>query len=185
VKKPGGLRGFVGLPVVTLAVVGIGLVALYQVYLNHDAWPLGLVAIAIMSWATKAHGEVHEYRQWKAAWDGMAPAAAVSPVPKPAKMFPLMLIVAATAIYLMANLDQPGFRFALAWLLGGAMLLAIVALVRKAMRRAPRAARRTREADANPVAVVVKRPLLPVPDLTNAYGALPPHCLKLLRIGQH
>jgi hypothetical protein len=41
-----------------------------------------------------------------------------------------------------------------------------------------------RGAAAGPVTVCVSRPLIPVPDLTSAYGALPEHCRKLLRIGE-
>jgi hypothetical protein len=187
-KKPGGLSGFAGQPAVTLAVVGVGLVALYQVYLNHDAWPLGLVAIAIMGWVTKAHEEVRAYRQWKQAWDGMAPEGPRSGSGGPirARLVGGMVVVALVAIYLAANLDQPGFGFALSWLVGGGFLVLVVVLLRGLVRGlAGSHSPRKGSAVVEPVTVCVFRPLIPVPDLTSAYSALPEHCRKLLGITPH
>jgi hypothetical protein len=184
-KKPGGMRGFVGLPVVTGAVILLGLFALYQIYLVPDGWWFAVVPIVVMGWVMKAHEEVRAYRQWKQAWDGMAPEGPKARLSanKGVRVLGGMIVVALVALYLAANLDQPGFGFALAWLVGGGVLVLLVALVRWG-RRAAGSAKPKGAAVSQPVAICVSRPLLPVPNLTDAYGALPPHCLKLLRIGQ-
>ncbi|MBV8686892.1 MAG: hypothetical protein JOZ90_10970 [Alphaproteobacteria bacterium] len=184
-KRPEGLTGFIGQPVVTLVLVAAGAFALYQVAVS-GAWVLALVVLVALGGVAKANREVTAYRQWKQEWDAMAPSPEAAPREaggKAGRVALLLIVIGLMALYLAANLDQPGFGFALAWLVGGGVVVLAVALVRRG-RSAGAEARASSPSAVAPVTICVQRPLLPVPDLTRAYGALPDHCCKLLGIGQ-
>lgn len=185
-KKPEGLKGFVGHPVVTLALVAAGAFALFQVAIS-GAWVLGLVVLVALGGVAKANREVMAYRQWKRDWDAMTPRPDAAPRQaggKTGRVALLLIVIGLMALYLAANLDQPGFGFALAWLVGGGAVVLVIALVRLAWsgRSVSSGARVSSSGAVEPVTICVRQPLLPVPDLSRAYGALPEHCCKLLRI---
>jgi hypothetical protein len=183
-KKPPGLRGFAGQPVVTLAVLGLGGFLLYQWVLDADAWLPGIVALAMMGWVMKAHSDVAAYKAWKRAWDGMDPRGAPTPLlQRPgAKPGLAVLAVLLLGLFLYANREQPEYGAAFAWLVVGGVFVAVVLLIRRGRRGAgvggspPRAA-----AQMEVVTICTRKPLIAVPDLRRAYEALPEHCWRVLK----
>lgn len=182
-KRPGGLRGLVGQPIVTLAVMGAGGYCLYVWLTRPGATLLGLAALWVMGWTLNANGKVAEYKAWKRAWDGMAPDWRPHLSDHPIiRVGALAIVVSVVGLYLYGNYDRAGFPFALAWLAGGIGLIAAIALIR-AIRRAGAhgSSRRARPGKrAAPVAICVPRAVLAVPSLERAYNQLPEHCWRVL-----
>ncbi len=175
-NKPPFKTMVLGNPVVGLTIYGLGAFALYQWTQNGDAWPLGVGALYAMSAASRAGEQADAYRTWKRAWDAMGEAPPARPYRTAAWRALLgMAIVGGIGLYLAAHPDRPGYPFALAWLILGCVVMALVAMIRALMRRPKRAAK----AKVDVVAIAVTRPLLPVPDMRRSYAALPEHCQLL------
>jgi len=180
-KKPGGLRGFVGQPAVTLIAVGACLFLLYQWYLDGDAWFIGVAALVALIWIGKANSEVAAYRAWKQAWDAMAPQDArpgvwQAPWVRPAGAVVAVLLLGA---FLITHRDDPDYAAALGWLLAMVALAALVGLARLGAR-SRRAARAAAPREPELVTVCVTKPLIGVPSLQAAYEALPEHCWRAI-----
>ncbi len=183
-KRPDGLRGVVGTPVVTLLVVAGACLGPYAWYVNPDAWPLAVAGLCVIGWVANANAAVARYTAWKRQWDAMGPGGAPPRVSdRPAfKVAVLVLAVVALAVFLSAHPDRPGYALAFNWLMGGGTCALVGWL---AVRRFRSTARpfwapepRHREADA--VSLSVRAPLIRVPDLKGAYDALPEHCWRAL-----
>jgi hypothetical protein len=170
----------VGTPAVTCVVVGLCCWCLYIWYLNPDATLLGFAALAAMGWTHKANSEVARYRAWKRAWDSLAPGGPPRRrTDHPAFQVAVVAMLAiAMGVYLDAHRDQPGYELALAWLEWGgiALLIGSLAVLRHRSPARPIWRRRRPSRHADPVSVCVRGPLIQVPDLKGAYGALPRHC---------
>ncbi len=182
-RKPSGLAGLVGRPIVTLAALGVEAFGLYIWYCNPEALLIGITSLVMMGWTVKANAKVAEYRAWKRAWDDMGPGgarrlAADHPV---IRVGVFLAIAAGIGAYLYSDADQPGFQFALGWLGVGFAVLLLVGLARlgrRTIRSVPGSRRPiTRQAI---VAICVGRPVIRVPSLKGAYGALPAHCWRVL-----
>lgn len=185
-RKPSGLRGFVGQPIMTAPILGAGSFCLYLWYLHQDAAVLGLAALWVMGWTLKANTAVAQYRAWQRAWDSMGPDGARRPAADhPAvRVGALLAIAAGVGFYLYRNGDQPGFQFAQAWLgigLGALLLVGLIFLGRRAIRSFPGSRRRPTTRHAI-VAICVGRPVYPVPSLKGAFDALPAHCWRVLGV---
>lgn len=72
-RRPAGLRGVVGTPVVTVAVIAFASLGPYLWYLEPEAWFFGLAGLGIIGWALEANTAVAHYTAWKREWDGMLP----------------------------------------------------------------------------------------------------------------
>lgn len=183
-KRPAGLRGVVGTPIVTLLVVAGACLGPYAWYVNPDAWPLALAGLCVIGWAAEANAAVAHYKAWKREWDAMGPGGARARVSdRPAfKVAVLALTVVALAVFLSAHPDRPGYALAFNWLMGGGTCALVGWLAVRRFRSAARPFRasRTREREADAVSVCVRSPLIRVPDLKGAYGALPAHCWDVL-----
>jgi hypothetical protein len=185
-RKPSGLRGFVGRPIITAPILGTGSFCLYLWYLHQDAAVLGLAALWVMGWTLNANARVAQYRTWQRAWDSMGPEGA----PRPAADHPavrvgaLVAIAAGVGFYLYRNGNQPGFQFAQAWLglgLGALLLVGLAYLGHRTIRSFHGSQRRPATRQAT-VAICVDRPIYPVPNLKGAFGALPAHCWRVLGV---
>lgn len=186
-RKPSGLKGFVGQPPVTLAILGAGAFCLYAWYNNSEAGFLGIGALLAMGWAMEANAKVAQYKAWKRAWDSMAPGdAPVRMGDRPVVRFVAFFgMVAGVAYFLNGHIDQPGYRFGLIWLAAGVGLLLLfgfIQLGRHAVHSSGSGRRPAARSEA--VAICVRRPLIPVPDLKGAYDALPAHCWQVLNAGR-
>lgn len=89
-----------------------------------------------------------------------------------------MALIAATFLYVAAHVEQPGYSFALGWMIVGFALMGIV-LLAKRLRRG-----RAKATGTDLATVVIRRPLLSVPSLEDAYRRLPPYCQQLLERGR-
>lgn len=183
-KRPRGLRGLAGTPIVTLAVLAAGGWCLYQWFLNQDAMAVGLVGLFAICWTMAANSDVAQYTAWKRAWDSMAPGGSPDgAMDHPAaKIGILVLVATGLGVYLDANRDQADHELALDWLVGSGFVLLVVALAVLRFRSTARPfwARRRRAGRSDAVSICVRRPLMRVPDLTGAYEALPPHCWTVM-----
>jgi hypothetical protein len=183
-KRPGGLRGVVGTPVVTLLVVAGACLGPYAWYMNPDAWPLGVAGLWVIGWVANANAAVARYTAWKRQWDAMGPGGAAPRVSdRPAfKVAVLVLAVVALAVFLSAHPDRPGYALAFNWLMGGGIcaLVGWLALRRLRSTARPFWAPKRREREADVVGLSVRSPLIRVPDLKGAYDALPEHCWRAL-----
>lgn len=162
-----------GSALVVLPMAGITLWSVWQLFLNHEVWPMTALIAVLMGGVMRANEQVARYKAWKHAWDGMAPApTSRTRRPKTGLAIALVLLVAG---YLGLTFDQPGHTMALGWMAAIVILAGIVATIR-AIRARP-----ARTPIATPlVAIVIRQPLLSVPDLTAAYKALPTHCWQVL-----
>lgn len=156
---------------------GMALWTAYQWTQHPAAWPLVLITGAGVAAVMKADAQVRAYRHWKAEWDAMAGAP---PRRAPWLMLLGMALGVPFTVMLFGIGQQSGSQAVLGVLLlilGPLLLLGLLQRLWRALRRRSR----TRSARAKPVAVCVRRPLLPVPSLRAAYQALPPYCHDLLR----
>lgn len=183
-KRPGGLGGLVGQPIVTLAVMGVGGYCLYLWLTQPGTTFLGLAALWVMVWTLNANGRVADYKAWKRSWDGMAPDARRPISDHPIiRVGALVIMVSGVGLYLYGNYGRAGYPFALAWLVGGLGLMAAIALVRAIRRAAPRLGFDRREQRSHgpaPVTICVSKAVLAVPNLERAYSQLPEHCWRVL-----
>lgn len=72
-RRPGGLRGVVGTPAVTVVVMAVAAVGPYLWYCDPEAFLFGLGGLAMMGWTLEANTAVARYTAWKREWDGMLP----------------------------------------------------------------------------------------------------------------
>jgi hypothetical protein len=182
-RKPTGVTGFVGSQPVTLAILAGCAFSLYLWYYNSDAAVLGLASLWVAAWAMNANAKVAEYKAWKRAWDAMGPDVPQAPrKDHPAlKACVFVLIVLGVGYALHSNPDEPGYRIAFYWLVGGSAALLFACLVRFT-RRAGGSANGHHLAAGSAVEVCVGRPLMSVPNLKGAFDALPAHCWRVLGV---
>lgn len=155
----------------TIAALGSG----YATWADIQAWPLAALMLPLAGWSLEANTVMARYKAWKRQWEDLAPAKA-SHAPANRKPWAVGVMIAATFAYVAAHADQPSYGFALGWMVIGLAVLVAAMLWRK---------RRPRRAPPNDLAtVIIRRPLMPVPSLQEAYRRLPPYCLRLLGIGQ-
>lgn len=132
-----------------------------------------LLLLIPAAWVARSVEAVHRQRQWRRAWDSMAEPYQPQPVGWGRKALGCLLVAGVT-FYLAANADEPDNALALGWMVLVATVSAVVMAGRTIIRRS-RNKRAKRVQD--PVATIaVRGPVLPVPDLMDAYRALPPHC---------
>lgn len=143
---------------------------------------IGLLAIGLFLASAKAVFTVAAYRRWRVDWEGMSPQAQVR---KPGRRVLASLLALAAIPALLIYAGQPVAPAALhdsitpvttasltfAWLLIAGRLLWMVRPKAQARRKQPTPL----------VLVAIKRPLLPVPTIRDAYQRLPPYCQQLLR----
>lgn len=180
-KRPPMQRWLIGQPIVSIIVFLLGIGALYLCYLDPQLWYLGLFAIGAMAVAGKASREVRAYNLWMREWEAMGPNAGSAQAPAhPAfKRAALAVLLVVLALYLYANRDVPDYRIALICIVA-ALALVVLAGVVGVARWARRGMARQKAPTTEPVAICVRRALLPVPDLQRAYEALPDHCWRTL-----
>lgn len=166
----------VGHPLVTVPIWVGGVAMLYGCWCaGGDGLVGGIPTAALLIWSGKANQWANSYRAWRRAWNGMAEAPARGPAGW-GRTLPVFGLIGLVAYYLASHVDQPGYRFALGWMVAVAGLAAVAGAGRTMWRRAGRGAGRRR----NQPVQICPRLSLPVPSLDQAYGALPPHCQVLL-----
>lgn len=152
----------------------------YATWQNSANWPAALLMLLLTKASLSANEAMVKYRGWKRAWDGMAePAPARGPMKLPGRKLALPAIIVVLFAYCYAHAGDPAYAFALGWLVVGSAIFGGALLVRRL-----RGARARRPAAMPVVAVCVRRPVMPVPDMATAYRLLPEHCQRLLA-GQH
>lgn len=154
----------------------------YQTILHPAVWLLAVGAIAAMNRVMAAHNMMRDYQLWKLEWDSMddLPRVRAARAPHAVALLVAIGVPAGFVVHeaeVMAPLADRGGPLVL---LG---LLALAAIVWRALRR-PAQSRRPvtgkRERKSDTAIACVARPLLPVPGMQGAYGALPPHCHAVL-----
>lgn len=158
--------------VITLATLAV----CYATWQNSANWPAALVMLVLAKWSLSANEAMVKYRAWKRAWDGMTqPAPARAARTLPGRKLALAVILLGVGGYCYAHAADPLYAFALGWLVVGSAILGGALLVRRL-----RGARPRRPAAMPVVAVCVRRPVMPMPDMATAYRMLPDHCQRLL-----
>ena len=170
-----------GHPVITVPVMGLGALTLYQWSQNMDFAVPGIAAIAAMALVGKAAEHRMQYLRWRQAWDSYADTAGPAPQGPPRAKLAIAVIVSggfmAHEAGALEGLAAPvaGFGLLAAILLAGMML---VRWWRRSRRRAPPASR-------SDVVSVCASAVIAVPSMTDAYSRLPAHCWHVLNSGQN
>ncbi|MEA3015191.1 MAG: hypothetical protein QOD42_3736 [Sphingomonadales bacterium] len=183
-KRPPASRWFLGQPIVATAVVALGCYGLYRWYLDAELWFVGIAALGGIVAAGNASKEVRQYTQWMREWEALGPnaEAAKAPAHPALKRAALAAMLVPVIFYLYTNRDVPEHRIALICI-GASLALLVVSMLVDMLRWARRGIRRRQAAATQPVAICVRRPVLPVPDLQRAYEALPDHCWRTINGG--
>lgn len=149
----------------------------YACWQNTDVLPGTICLMVLAGWSLNANGVMVRYQSWKRAWDGMAPSHAPrhSSAWRP---WAGAAMIAATFFYVTAHANQPGYAFAQGWMVIG-LSLATILWLGKRLRRG-----RTKGNRNDLATVVIRRPLLPVPSVEEAYRRLPAYCRQLLERGR-
>jgi O-antigen/teichoic acid export membrane protein len=161
-----------------LVVGPLSLLAVWSVYaLSQDTnrWPMTVLAVMLAGWSLNANEVMARYKAWQRAWNSMAPARPRS-VAIPWRKLGAVVAIALPILYLGAHPERPGYSMALGGLIIGLLGLLLARLWQWVRHRKGRA----RQGDEL-VRVTVRRPLLPVPSLAQAYAALPDYCQHVLQ----
>lgn len=173
-KRPRFAMYVIGNPVALLLAIALLLFGIYRWTQDSASWPLTAIALACVSLSSNASTRIDAYRDWKREWDGMAS----SQVRHKASPLLGMLLVIGLGLFLIAHAREPIYAMALAGLMLSIIMAGLAWLAVRVKSARQRAAARTPKAQPN-VMVCVRGPLLPVPELRDAYRALPPHCHAL------
>lgn len=132
-----------------------------------------IILAVVMERVMRANEAVMKYRAWRAAWDSMGDDA---PRRKRGLAIARIVVFVVGGLFAAAHLDDPQIQIAMA-LIGLAFTLLLGAAI---FRRLGIGGLWRRQASSNDaVAIVVCRPLMPVPSLEQAFRALPEHCQRL------
>lgn len=173
--KPPFKTMLLGHPIIGLAIYAVGGLILYGCARDPSLWPWGLGALVAMTTTQAAGEQAGAYRNWKRAWDAMDDTP-----PRPAR-WPRWIgtiLVAIAALLIASHADRTDVRLALGWLALGGVVIAFITMLARWRRH-----RRARQPNATtvPVALAIRQPLMPVPDMLTSYRSLPPHCHAILR----
>ncbi|WP_067734191.1 hypothetical protein [Novosphingobium naphthalenivorans] len=184
-RKPGILTYLVGNAPVFLAVSFLCLWAGYHALTVSGGWTVAALTLPLGAWVAGKHDTLIRYRAWKREWGELgdeAPRQAAA-LPKPPMWLRRIvgsILVVLMVAYLVAHRHEPGAAAALGFGVVGSAVFCLVAF----LRRLGRGSAKRRVARARMVAICVRRPVMPVPDLATAYRSLPEHCQRLLRAPQ-
>lgn len=174
-KRPATKTMLIGHPAMAVPLMLIGGVTLLAGF-HAGNLLIVIFAVAILGTVSKAGEEASAYRAWQREWNGMAPAT-----PRERKRVwgrIAILVLGAMLFGLMlsggASVSDAAICIGLLAGGGGIITVALRLVIRCFRRRRPR---RTRSL----VVAVVARPVMAVPNLADAYRALPPYCHALLR----
>ncbi|EQB16945.1 hypothetical protein [Sphingobium lactosutens] len=175
-KTPSLKTRMLGHPLVVWPSIGFFLWTGYMLLTGPDTWPLAAIALFFGAPVMRAYERREEWLAWRKAWNAMS---GQQPPRRRRFVKPLtgLMVVAAAALYLVATLDRTDSQTVLAisllWMVGVVAFFAGRGLWRRL--------RRTRRATAGElVKVCVRKPLLRVPSLQQAYAALPDHCRAVM-----
>lgn len=173
-KKPSTKTRMLGHPLVVTPALTFFLWSGYQWLMQPEAWPMAAAALCFLAPVMNAHEKRHAYMTWRRAWEGLGDQA---PQRRPI-LRPLtgMMVIVAAALYLVATLDRVDTQNGLALM----ALVGIAASIGFVLRVLFRRRARTRAAKAARVTVCVRKPLVRVPTLQQAYAALPDHCRAVM-----
>lgn len=167
-----------GHPAVAGVVLVVGGCMLLRAWHTGDAVLIPAIFVALaLSRVVKASEWIAQYRGWKREWDGMA-----EPVTRRRRDWRRKACAGLFGVSLAYCLADPGNPAAgaavLFFGLAGALWM-VVTLLRKLGAAIPA---RTGEAEAggSHTVAISARPVVAVPSLTDAYGALPRHCWDVI-----
>ncbi|MBO9712635.1 hypothetical protein [Sphingomonas sp.] len=142
-----------------------------------DAWPLLIGFGLLVAAATKADRQMQAYWRWQVEWNQMA---GTPPRRKRPLMWAGSIVLGLLLFSLLGHAAQHGGGQAV---VGVLMLLAAPLLLFAGLAKLWAWARRRRRGGSardGVVAVCIRRPLIPVPTLRDAYRGLPDHCRQVL-----
>ena len=175
----------IGNPLVAIPIYGLSGLALYGWSQEPGAFIIGIPAIFCAVWTFNAQKIMGRYRDWHRAWEAMA-----EPKPRRPVMPRLVAGLIAALVIGAFVLSESGMGQEVASALAGVLVLgtalAAIAVALLALMKRLRSRKRTR-AVTDPrdcVAVLVTRPIVLVPDLKDAYNALPEHCRQAINGGR-
>ena len=173
----------IGNPLVAIPIYGLSGLALYGWSQEPSAFIIGIPAIFCAVWTFNAQKIMGRYRDWHRAWEAMA-----EPKPRRPVMPRLVAGLIAALVIGAFVLSESGMGQEVASALAGVLVLgtalAAIAVALWALMKRLRSRTRGVTDRRDCVAVVVTRPILPVPDLKDAYNALPEHCWQAINGGR-
>lgn len=182
-KEPPIRVRLIGNPLVAIPIYGLSGLALYGWSQEPGAFIIGIPAIFCAVWTFNAQKIVGRYRDWHRAWEAMAEPEARRPVmPRLVAGLIAALVIGAFVLSESGMGQEVASALAGVLVLGTALAAITVALWALMKRLRSRSRGVTDRRDC--VAVVVTRPILPVPDLKDAYKALPEHCWQAINGGR-
>lgn len=174
----------IGNALVALPIYGLSGLALYGWSQEPGAFIMGIPAIFCAVWTFNAQKTMREYKAWHRAWEAMAEPKARRPV-MPRLVAGLVAALVIGAFVLTENGRGTEVASALAGVLVLGTALAVAVAVWALMKRLRMRERKRAVTDPRDcVTVVVTRPIVPVPDLKDAYRALPEHCWQAINGGR-
>jgi len=182
-REPPARVRFIGHPLVSVPIMGLCAFAIYAWVQNPGAFVVGIGAIIGLMWTAKAQSTMNQYRRWHKAWDSMAePKAASAGSPMPRIVAGLIAVLVVGGFAASESGAASGSGPALVGILGMGGILAAIVVAIRALAKRPRSGKAERAATdrRDPVKVIVTRPILPVPNLKDAYAALPAHCWQAI-----
>ena len=143
--------------------------------------PLSLVlaGLGVTCICSQARVKITAYRSWRAQWEALDdPAPATNTTSRtPVSLVDRILIGVMLACWLLLAIGVKTPQQKTAWIYFtiGLVVYGLVALVKRVRRRAVTRPEAATPRDDN-VAICIERPLLPVPNLQDAYLQLPRYC---------
>lgn len=163
-----------GHPAVGLPLAGLGCFILYQWALDMALWPVGIGAVIVLRAVALASAKRAKFLAWKRAWDSYDDTVPASRNRVGGNIV-LAVLLLVMGLYMASHADQPGYRTGLALMLiivvGGSIAL----LARRVFQRLAQ----HRSSRTNTVTICIRRPVVAVPSLAQAFNALPDYCQRL------
>lgn len=184
-REPPARVRFVGHPLVSLPIMGVCGFCLYAWSQNPGAIVVGVGAAICLAWTVRARTVMSQYRAWHRAWNSMAePRAPRSLMPRLVTALIAVAVIGGFAAAESGVGSDTGPALAGLAVIGGFTAAVAVAIWALAKRLRSGRASRARTDRRDCVTVMVTRPILPVPELKDAYSALPRHCWQAINAGR-
>ncbi|ESZ87937.1 MAG: hypothetical protein Q27BB25_06410 [Blastomonas sp. CACIA14H2] len=174
-REPGLKTRLLGHPITFVGTFGLLALTGYGAIIQPSTFWLTIGAVLAMQQVSRAHDAMREYQAWKQEWDSMDDLPPRQRTKRPRWLD--LLIAAGVLLGFLAYEGQLASGQVAGIALLALLAFALFAGMRALLRRGS-PAKRARK--ATPVAVCVTHPLLRVPGMQQAYGALPPHCWQVL-----